>query len=91
MGEGELGFHPVEELEGFEWAEVGFVRVAVGRGAQDEDVSAELVVFEVEVALAKRGAVAEGVLAGEGARGVEGVAGDGTEDLGDGVVGPLRG
>lgn len=92
VGEVEAGFEPVEELEGFEWAQVvGFVGVEVGRGAQEEGVIAELAVFEVEVALTERGAVAEGVLAADGARRLEGVAGDEAEDLRDGVVCPWRG
>jgi len=40
----------------------------VSSGAQDEGVVAELVVFEVEVALPQRGAVAEAALATDGAR-----------------------
>lgn len=74
VGEGEAGFDPVEELEGFIGPEVGLVRIAVGRGAQDEGVGTELVVFEVEVALTQRSAVAEGVLAAYGARRLETVA-----------------
>lgn len=63
----------------------------MGRGAEEEGVAAELVVLEVEVALPERGAVAEGVLAADGARRLEGVAGDEAEDLRDGVVCPWRG
>ena len=40
----------------------------MGGGAQDEGIVAELMVFEVEVALPQRGAVAETALASDGAR-----------------------
>ncbi|KAH1160328.1 hypothetical protein GYH30_031891 [Glycine max] len=75
-------------LEGFEWA---FARVEMGCGAQEEGVVVEFVVFEVEVALPERGAMAKGVLATDGARGLEGVMGDEVEDLRDGVVCPWKG
>ncbi|CAJ1789383.1 unnamed protein product [Sphenostylis stenocarpa] len=65
-------------------------RISVGRGAQDEDIVAELVVFEVEVALPQRCAVAEAALPANGARRLEGVAGDGVENLCDGIVCPWR-
>lgn len=90
VGEVEAGFDPAEELEGFLGPEVGLVGVSVGRGAQDEGAVAELVVLEGEVALPQRGAVAEAALAAHGARGLEGVAGDGSENLRDGVVCPWR-
>lgn len=58
----EAGFDLVEELKDFEWAQVvGFVGVKVGRGAKEEGVVVELVVFEVEVVLTERGVVAKEV------------------------------
>lgn len=88
VGEAGVSFDPAEELEGFTEPEVDAVGVSVGRRAQKEEAVVELAVFVVEVALAEGGAVAEAVLAANGAVGLEGEPGDGAEDGRDGVGGP---